>query len=32
MIAFFFVGLILLAISHVMTIGQRLQQDQETFL
>ena len=32
MIAFFFVGLILLAISHVMTIGQRLQQDQEDIL
>ena len=32
MIAFFLVGLILLAISHVMTIGQRLQQDQEDIL
>ena len=32
MIAFFFVGLILLAISHVMAIGQRLQQDQEDIL
>ena len=32
MIAFVFVGLILLAISHVMTIGQRLQQDQEDIL
>ncbi len=32
MIAFFLVGLILLAISHVMTIGQRLQQDQEEIL
>ena len=32
MIAFFLVGLILLATSHVMTIGQRLQQDQEEIL
>ncbi len=32
MIGFFFVGLILLAISYVMTIGQRLQQDQEEIL
>ena len=32
MIAFFFMGMILLAISHVMTIGRRLQQDQEEIL
>ncbi len=32
MIAFCLVGLVLLAISHVMTIGQRLQQDQEEIL
>ena len=32
MIAFCFAGLILLAVSHVMTIGQRLQQDQEDIL
>ena len=32
MIAFCFVGLILLAISHVMEIGQRLRQDQEEIL
>ena len=32
MIAFVFVGLILLAISHVMEIGQRMRQDQEEIL
>lgn len=32
MIAFVFLGLILLAISHVMAIGQRLQQEQEAIL
>lgn len=32
MIAFVFVGLILLAISHVMDIGERLRQDQEDIL
>ncbi len=32
MIAFMLLGLILLAISHVMEIGKRLQQDQEAFL
>ena len=32
MIAFFFMGMILLAISRVMAIGQRLQQDQEDIL
>jgi len=32
MIAFVFLGLVLLAISHVMEIGQRMQQDQEEIL
>lgn len=32
MIAFVFMGLVLLAISHVMAIGQRLQQDQEDII